>query len=316
MKYIVFFLALTLAVNANAQTGLQRTPKGALYQIFTSNPGEKIKIGQVITFNYIQKNGKDSVLFNSFIARQPAQAQVQPSQSVADLMEIFPLLALKDSAMVKVPTDSIFKGHEDQRPPFFEKGSYLTFILKVERIQTLDEAIAEIKTAEIAGAANYIAAHHLTAATTPSGLKYVITKPSLKHKPLKGDTVLVNYAGRTVDDKLFDTSIEAIAKASGLNQPGRKYEPLQFVIGAGGIIAGWDEGIQLLNEGSKAVFVIPSKLAYGQTGYNGIRPFTTLVFDIELVKIKPGKHAPATTTAKKAVAKKVVAKKHTATKKK
>jgi FKBP-type peptidyl-prolyl cis-trans isomerase FkpA len=316
MKYIVLFLALTFAVSANAQSGLQHTQKGALYQIFTANSGEKIKLGLVITFNYIQKTDKDSVLFNSFIARQPAQAQVQPSQSVADLMEVFPLLALKDSAMVKVPTDSIFKGHEDQRPPFFPKGSYLTFILKVERIQTLDEAIAEIKTAEIAGAANYIAGHHLNVATTASGLKYVITKPSLKRKPLKGDTVLVNYAGRTLDDKLFDTSLEAIAKASGLNQPGRKYEPLQFVIGAGGIIAGWDEGMQLLNEGAKAVFVIPSKLAYGETGYNGIKPFTTLVFDIELVKIKPGKHAAAPATAKKTTTKSTAVKKHTVTKKK
>src|SRR5476651_473726 len=123
MKCFLFILVLTIAVKANAQNDLQHTPKGAAYQVFTHNTGDKIKLNDVITFQFIQKTDKDSVLFSTYNAGHPVQAQIVPSQNVGDLMEIFPLLTLKDSALVKVPADSIFKGHEDQRPAFFPKGS-------------------------------------------------------------------------------------------------------------------------------------------------------------------------------------------------
>ncbi|ASU32757.1 FKBP-type peptidyl-prolyl cis-trans isomerase [Mucilaginibacter xinganensis] len=302
MKYILFIFASILAVNVNAQSAMQRTPKGALYQIYTHNTGDKIKEGDIITFQYIQKTDKDSVLYSTYASGRVGQARIQPSQNVADLMEVFPLLAVNDSVLVKVPTDSLFMGHEDKRPPFFPKGSNLDFTIKILKAQSMDAFMGEMKSAEIAGADKYIADHKLNLQTTASGLKYVITQPSTKRKPVNGDTLLVNYTGKGLDDKVFDTSIEANAKAAGLQQEGRHYEPLQLAIGAGGIIAGWEEGLLLLNEGSKATFVIPSKLAYGETGYQGIAPFSTLVFDVELVKIIPAKHT-ATPGAKTPVKK-------------
>jgi len=302
---------------------MQHTPKGAAYHIYTNNTGEKIKVNDVITFQFIQKTEKDSVLFSTYAAGHPVQVQIQPSQNVADLMEIFPLLTLQDSAIVKVPADSIFKGHEEQRPPFLPKGSNLTFILKIERVQSLNDAIAErnanlekIKAAEVTGINSYLTSHKLVAKTTATGLRYIITKPSVKVKALKGDTVLVNYVGRTLDDKVFDSSIEAVAKSAGLEQPGRKYEPIEVVVGTGGVIAGWDEGLQLLHEGSKAMFIIPSELAYGAQGQGGdIKPYSTLVFNIEVVKVKPIKHA-AKPPVKKPAAKKPVANKKPVAKKK
>ncbi|GGB23332.1 MULTISPECIES: FKBP-type peptidyl-prolyl cis-trans isomerase [Mucilaginibacter] len=305
-KHIFSFLlpALSaLALNAGAQTvGLQKTAKGALYQIYTANPGNKAKINDVLTFNFIQKTDKDSVLFSSYKAGHPVQAQVQASQNVGDLMEIFPLLAAKDSALVKIPTDSVFVGHEEARPPFLPKGSFLTFILKIEKVQSLNDAIAErnaglekLKQAETADRESYITAHGLKPVTTASGLKYVITSPTTKRKPLNGDTVLVNYTGKLLNGKLFDTSIEANAKAAGIQQPGRPYEPISVVLGEHRVISGWDEGLLLLNEGSKATFIIPSNLAYGERPYGSEIPgYSTLVFDIELVKVKPGKHAAVT----------------------
>ncbi len=309
MKYILFILALTITVSANAQNNLQRSPEGAMYQVFTHNTGDKIKVDDIVTFDLIQKNDKDSVLLSTYAIGHPGQIQVKPSQNVADLMEIFPLLTLKDSALVKVPTDSLFKGQEDKRPPFLPKGSDLTFIIKIEKIQSIDEAIADMKAAEAKDAAKYIADHKLILKTTPSGLKYIITQPSLKPRPLKGDTLLVNYVGRTLDDKIFDTNIEAIAKSTGTAQDGRTYEPFQFVVGAGGVIPGWDEGLLLLNEGSKAMFVIPSGLAYGEQGSGAIGPFSTLVFDVELLKVKPIKHVAPKPALKKPLHKKPLHKK-------
>ena len=309
-KYILYLAISALAVSASAQGTFQRSSKGTEYQNFTNNPGPKIKLSDIVTFNATQKTGKDSVLFSTYKAGAPLQAQIQES---GDLMDIFPLLALKDSVLVRVQTDSIFKNNEQQRPAFLPKGSYMYFTLKVERIQSLEEAIAERKSLvdkysaeEAANADKYIAEHKLILKTTPTGLKYRVTKPSVSlRKPLKGDTVMVNYTGRTLDGKVFDSSVEAEAKAGGLNQPGRHYEPIKFVVGQSEVIPGWDEGLLLLTEGSKAEFIIPSKLAYGEKGAGeDIKPFSTLLFNVELVKVKPAKHALAKPTAKKPVAKK------------
>jgi len=266
-------------------------------------------MNDIITFNFIEKTDKDSILKSTFLDKHAVQTRILPFQRVDDLMEIFPLLTLNDSVLVKVPTDTVFKGQDNMRPTFFPKGSYLQIILKISRIQSLDEAIAEVKTVELEGRTKYIADHKLNLTTTASGLKYVITKPSLKPKPLKGDTMFVNYVGRNLNDKIFDTSIADVAKAAGTYTDGRPYEPLQVIAGGGNVIAGWDEGLLLLNEGAKATFVIPSELGYGVQGNGEIAPYSTLVFDVELVKVKRIKHAPAGPAKKPLVKKKPAAKK-------
>lgn len=309
-KYILSLAIIALAISVNAQAPVKVTANGTQCQILTTNNGRKIKLDDIITFHVVQKTAKDSVLFSSYKAGNPVQVKVQEN---GDLMDVFPLLAEKDSALVKISTDSIFKNNEAQRPPFLPKGSFISCIIKIEKVQSLDEAIAERKTMmdglaakETADMNKFIADKGLVLTTTPSGLKYKITAPSIKRKPVAGDSVQVNYVGRTVDGKLFDTSIEAEARAGGLVQPGRTYEPIAFKVGQGMVIPGWDEGLMLLGEGAKATFVIPSKLAYGERGAGeDIKPFNTLVFDVQLMKVIP-----------KPVAKKTIAKKSTATAKK
>jgi FKBP-type peptidyl-prolyl cis-trans isomerase len=315
---LVALLSAIIGLQADAQDSLLHAPKGSVVKIITTNHGEKIKLNDVITFHVVQKTEKDSVLFSSYTMGHPLKIQVQESQNAGDLMDVFPLLAAKDSALVKVPTDSIFIGHEDQRPPFLPKGSSLLFTLQIERVQSLQDAMAErnaeiekIKADEKISADKYIADNKLVVKTTASGLKYVITQPSAKRKVLPGDTLLVNYTGSTIDGKVFDSSIKAEAEKAGLNQPGREYEPLSIVAGSTPIIKGWDEGLLLLNEGSKAKFIIPSDLAYGDQGQGPIAPYSTLIFDVEVVKIKPTKHV-----APKPAVKKTPTKTHTAVKKK
>jgi len=318
MKKFIFLVFFAAPFIGRAQDGYVSTPQGVKYRIIGNNTGDKIKADDVITFDMIQKTEKDSVLFSTYTQGKPIQIQVKPTQGVGDMMYIFPMLTTKDSVIVRLPADSVFAGHEESRPPFLPKGSTLVFVMKIQRIQSLNDAIAErnatiaaqkaemdkLKVNEAAIADKYIADHKLTLKTTASGLKYVITEASLKPRVMPGDTVMVNYAGRTIDDKLFDSSIEAIAKAGGLNQPGRTYEPIKFPVGQSMVIKGWDEGLQLLSEGSKATFVIPSALGYGDQGQGDvIPPYSTLVFDVEIVKVIKGK-APvkkpvAKTTAKK-----------------
>tara|TARA_B100001758_G_C18393136_1_gene604190 strand:- start:1311 stop:2246 length:936 start_codon:yes stop_codon:yes gene_type:complete len=110
---------------------------------------------------------------------------------------------------------------------------------------------------------------------TPSGLYYFINKEGVNNRlPNKGDMVSVHYKGMLLDGTIFDSSYQ-------------RDQPIEFSIGVGQVIPGWDEGISLLNEGSSAKFVIPSDLAYGSQGAGGvIPPDSTLIFEVELLKIE------------------------------
>ncbi len=109
---------------------------------------------------------------------------------------------------------------------------------------------------------------------TESGLHYKITEKGNGPKAVKGDTVAVHYAGRLTSGIEFDNSF-------------KRGEPIEFPVGNGMVISGWDEGILLLNEGDKATFLIPPQLGYGARGAGGvIPPNAWLLFDVELVKAK------------------------------
>jgi len=109
---------------------------------------------------------------------------------------------------------------------------------------------------------------------TPSGLRYKILQEGSGKKAEKGNMVSVHYKGQLLDGQVFDSSYQ-------------RKQPIDFTIGVGQVISGWDEGIQLLKVGDKARLVIPSNLAYGSQGAGGvIPPDATLIFDVELVAVK------------------------------
>jgi FKBP-type peptidyl-prolyl cis-trans isomerase len=111
--------------------------------------------------------------------------------------------------------------------------------------------------------------------TTPSGLKYTDTKVGDGAVAEAGDTVQVHYTGTLENGKKFDSSRD-------------RGTPLVFQVGVGQVIKGWDEGIAGMKVGGQRKLVIPSKLGYGATGAGGvIPPNATLLFDVELVGIKP-----------------------------
>ncbi|MDR0605602.1 MAG: FKBP-type peptidyl-prolyl cis-trans isomerase [Bacteroidales bacterium] len=106
---------------------------------------------------------------------------------------------------------------------------------------------------------------------TPSGLQYKIIRESIGKKPLQTDTVEVHYHGKLLDGTVFDSSV-----ARG--------EKIQFPLNQ--VIPGWTEGLQLMSEGSKFEFYIPSHLAYGDKGAGDIiKGGATLVFEVELFKV-------------------------------
>jgi FKBP-type peptidyl-prolyl cis-trans isomerase len=108
----------------------------------------------------------------------------------------------------------------------------------------------------------------------PGGLCYVDTKVGDGPAAAKGDVLKMNYTGKLADGTVFDAS----------------EKPFPFKLGVGAVIQGWDEGIVGMKVGGKRTLTIPPELGYGEAGYPPvIPPNSTLIFDVELVSIKPPK---------------------------
>lgn len=106
---------------------------------------------------------------------------------------------------------------------------------------------------------------------TASGLQYKVLTAGTGKSPQAIDVVEVNYEGKLIDGTVFDSSYE-------------RGEPVEFPLNQ--VIPGWTEGVQLMKEGGKYEFYIPSEIAYGEAGNQGIEPNSTLVFTVELLEVK------------------------------
>jgi FKBP-type peptidyl-prolyl cis-trans isomerase len=308
MKRKLMFLSLAAIGLASCNGGFKQGDGGLLYNIHSSKGGAKIKEGDFVSLNMVVKTDGDSILNSTYESGQPSRMAMPKPQSKGDIVAGIALLGEGDSATFKIASDSLFKGGQ-QRPPGF-KSKYVVFQIKIEKViakgslnpQVWQGRITDyIKSQGEAAKAQepikikkYIADHNLKLEKTPSGLLYVITSPGTGEKPAVHDTAVVNYTGKQVNEKVFDTSIKEVATKAKLQvDPMRQYAPIRIPVGEAKVIPGWDEGLQLLNKGAKAIFIIPSDIAYKDQGIGPIGPYTPLVFEMEMVNIvKPNPNAP------------------------
>jgi FKBP-type peptidyl-prolyl cis-trans isomerase FkpA len=253
------------------------TPSGLKMKIYPkAGNSAKPAVGDLISFQLMVKNEKDSVLMNSYDKAgpnhgEPMQIELTAPVTASDLMEAFQKLGKGDSAVVKVPTDSIFKGPAAaQRPPFLPAGSSIVYNVKMYDITSHVARDEQEKSA----IEKFIKDSSLKATKTSSGMYYVIMKQGTGEVPKAGDDVIVHYSGRLLNGKEFDQSY-------------KRGQPFTFKLGQGQVIKGWDEGIGMLKTGSKAKLIIPSALGYGSRGAGAdIPPYAPLVFDVELIGVK------------------------------
>jgi FKBP-type peptidyl-prolyl cis-trans isomerase FkpA len=271
---------------------------GLQYRFIKQGDGPQPEEGQVMTMHMTYGDDvTDSVFFDSKDHGYPVPIQVGSNlrDNPGGIEEIFKMLKKGDSIQFKVLAENLFeKTFEMELPEEVQRGSMIRFNIGVVDVMSEDDYRAwqreeyekemerlavdseRILKEDIEKIDEYLKENQPNAKvqTTESGIRYIVTQAGKGASPQAGNTVEVHYKGTLLDGKMFDSSYE-------------RGKPIEFPLGQGQVIQGWDEGISLLSKGSKATFYIPSPLAYGPQSRGAvIGPNSILVFDVELVDFK------------------------------
>lgn len=291
------YLAFALILTACGENSFE-TANGTVVTYLKKGTGS-LPVDSLVSMFRIKYTTEDGKVMMD--ADEPMPIKVDPKNTAnqGELLQIMTQMKIGDSVKFDLVASELFqKTFNAPLPDSISGDSKIKFLVAYNDQLTEDEYFKMVaKKSEAASAKQmavdnalldaYLSENNIDAISTESGLRYVITEEGKGVKPAQGETVSVNYAGRVLSGEYFDTSIESVAKEQGILQPGRPYKPFSFQLGQGRVIKGWDEGIALLNEGTKATLYIPSPLGYGPRGSGPIiKPNDILIFDVELVEIK------------------------------
>lgn len=302
-------------VQTQAQAPVQsfgRTASGIEYKIYRNTTGRyqlrtdvnpagdptySTRVGKILAAHLQYRTAKDSLLFSTRkeLMGMPAQLPLAELKVRGGIEDAVALLQPGDSAVFRFNVDSVFaKSFRQPAPPFMKKaGNTMTVLAKAQKVMTQEEASADqqkmmelAKKKAEADAARllqkddlqiqaYLKKNNLQGLKTTGGTYYVVTKAGTGPKPQTGQTVSVLYKGTLLDGKVFDSS----EKQGG--------KPISFALGVGQVIPGWDQGLAALTQGTKAILLVPSPLAYGSRGAGPDIPANAILrFDVELVEVK------------------------------
>jgi len=256
---------------------------GLKYKFYSENKDAVApEEGNIIEVNMSYAAG-DSVLFDSKDMPQAMVMRMEKPLFKGDLYEGIYMMHVGDSATFACNTDSVFKilFRQQKTPEAFDSIDAINFNIKLLSVKTQEEMQAEqealneaAKVEESVNRDKYLTDNNITVEPTESGLIFIETKAGTGKMPVEGDKVKVHYTGYLLDGTKFDSSLD-------------RDQPFIFDLGQGRVIKGWDEGVAMMKIGGKAKLIIPSSIAYGPRGAGGlIPPFSTLVFDVELLGIE------------------------------
>ncbi len=270
---------------AQKPTDFKRTETGLEYRFHHDEPGTNFpKEGDHVEM-HIKTYVGDSVLFDSRVlnGNKPVPFQIMAPSFKGDLVEGFVLMTPGDSATFRIAIDSL-KNAGAQLQSWMQTGDMLVYDVVLVSVKSQAQMDQE-KEAHTAAQQkkddqtlqDHFKKNKLKPKKTASGLYYNISQKGTGATPTAGQYVTVNYTGRTIDGTVFDSNVDPKFN---------HVQPFTFQIGKGQVIKGWDEGVALLNKGSKATLFIPSGLAYGERGAGGaIGPDQVLIFEVEVTDI-------------------------------
>jgi FKBP-type peptidyl-prolyl cis-trans isomerase FkpA len=297
----ILFIALLILTAACDKT--KQTPNGFKYKVVKAGDGVMPKTGEILVFDYVMKDSKDSVWADTRKNDTPAAVMIADSSALKKengMVQMFRQLSVGDSVAVEMPVQKFFKDIVGGPvPKEIDSTLNISYLINVTEITDREKYMAKqrekmdkMMTVQLGkdtvAIDSFLVAKGITPLKTASGLRYVISQPGKGDNATSGQTVSVNYTGYLLDGKYFDTSVKSVAEEKGLYNPRREpYKPFDLTIDRSGVIKGWHEALKLLNKGAKGTFYIPSSLGYGpQQMSDVLKANSILVFDIEMVEIK------------------------------
>jgi peptidylprolyl isomerase len=253
----------TKKIENKMDTNVITTPSGLKVKVTEKGTGRQVQKGDKVTAHYTGTLADGKKFDSSKDRNQPFSFKVGIGQVISGWDEGFQLLNIGDKATFTIPPQ-IGYGATGAGGGVIPPNA--TLIFDVEVIDAVEGPKPRPAIPfEVAG---------LDTVRMQSGLRFVKVESGNGVKAEQGKYVSVHYTGYLLDGKKFDSSVE-------------RGEPIEFQLGRGMVIKGWEEGIELMHVGDKMRFIIPSELAYGEKGAPGaIPPNATLIFDCELVDVQ------------------------------
>jgi FKBP-type peptidyl-prolyl cis-trans isomerase FkpA len=303
MKYASLILSgcvLCLSIGCSAQTkkkpatktsasaGFIKNPNGLEYKIVKKGTGTVTpNVGDFGEMNLKFKIG-DSVLINTYEMNmnKPIVQQIQKGSIKGDVMEGLMTMKAGDSVIFRMLMDTLATRANQPKPEWAKPGDYAIWEVKMINVKTKQQMEAESANKEKVQSQtddkliqDFLKGKGITnAKKTASGLYYVVHTEGKGPMPAAGQKVTVNYTGQNLKGEKFDSNVDPAFS---------HVEPFSFDLGKRSVIKGWDEGVALMNKGTKATFYLPSHLAYGDRGAGAKIPANAiLIFDIELLDFK------------------------------
>ena len=150
----------------------------------------------------------------------------------------------------------------------------------------LDQPVDPLLDQELKDLNAYLKRENITVEPNEAGVYYIEELAGSGFPPERYDTVTIRYTGYLLSGKIIDTSDKQVAIDNDIYDEDNDYLPFTFVLGAYNVISGVQEGVVLMKKGGKARIIFPSYLGYGASNYQLIPPYSSLIFDMELVNIK------------------------------
>ena len=293
-RKILAALVLGTFFGANAQNDIEQfavSNEGVRYKIEKINmDGQRVQEGDLVYGRFSVYYG-DTLIYNGM--NQPSQPMFpvinQNHIFGGDLIDGLRMMHTGDITIFAFPKDSMIAYNTGV--PKNTQADYVFYKVTVDSVKNLAQLQreeqqkamqAQMEESKIIN--EYITKNNWNGATV-EGIYVKHIKKGTGAKAKNGDKVKIHYTGQLLDGTYFDTSVESVAKENNLYNSGRKYEPLEFVIGQGQMIRGFEIAARQLNKGGKAIVILPSNLAYGSRDMGIIKPYSPLMFTIELVDI-------------------------------
>jgi len=282
---IFIFFFLTVGCQKVKYKGFYTTQKGIIHKLIFMGEGKtNPQIKDLITIDFSYSTMRDSVFFKAkkkFVIDSPAYSGA--------IEDCFMMMSEGDSSAFLLLCEAFFnRTLLSKIPSFLSKSDSIIIRVKMLEIQSQEDYLKQkrefLSWAQDFGdyekvfLQHYLEQEKINEAPTKSGLYKILKKKGNALKPEKGDTVTVDYEGKFLNGKYFDSTK-------------KRKSNFEFVFGTEWqVVKGLEEAIGMMTEGEKAVFIMPSGLAFGEEGSsnNVVPPYTSVIFEVELLRISKG----------------------------